>query len=211
MRLIRFPPSLRQLRSDQYRVKKLENLSVSPDNYEYIDPQDPRLAKLADKWKRPDLADEYDGDRSRAAMAFSVACIGAGVSEEIIGHCLMTWEIGEHIPATKAMSKRALTRTIERARNRVAEAPDELPACRDRRATESRTGAGRSDRISGRTDLSLPTSLRGVVAAGYGSVGSATKQPSWVSATAPLEIGRTGSLGGCCFRPMVLSRAGEAE
>jgi hypothetical protein len=95
-------------------------------HYPYVDPNDPELVGLDDKWKDPELADEYDGDRSRALMAFAIACKVAGISDETLENMLMTWEIGQHI-RDQADAPRALARTLQRAKERVAGSEDELP------------------------------------------------------------------------------------
>ena len=79
-------------------------------------------SNLEDQWKRPDLDEKYDGDRSRAVMAFAAACLRVGVPDDVLASCLMTWEIGQHIRDQKDVA-RALNRTIERARDFVTD-PD---------------------------------------------------------------------------------------
>src|SRR5262249_2015101 len=93
--------------------------------YRYVDSNDPELVELADKWKNPELADEYDGDRSRAVLAFAIACKAAGVSDPTLESILMTWEIGQHI-RDQANVPRALARTIERANERIVDSRNEL-------------------------------------------------------------------------------------
>jgi hypothetical protein len=88
----------------------------SKDSFEQIAPDDPRLSNLEDRWKNPDLDEEYDGDRSRAVVAFAVACLVAGIHDDVLASCLMTWEIGQHIRDQKDV-RRALKRTIERAKD----------------------------------------------------------------------------------------------
>jgi len=95
-------------------------------NYRYVDPNDPELAGLDDKWKNPELADEhYDGDRSRAALAFAIACKAANVSDETLKNILMTWDIGQHI-RDQANAPRALDRVLQKARERVTDPGHEL-------------------------------------------------------------------------------------
>jgi hypothetical protein len=92
-------------------------------NYELIEPDDPRLAPLGEKWKQmgPDgeRYRDYGDDRSRAVMAFAMACAGSGIDDLVIASCLMTWEIGQHI-RDQPNVPRALARTLMRAKQRIA-------------------------------------------------------------------------------------------
>ena len=94
---------------------------------EDIAPDDPRLAKLAQKW----IALGHDGEgmenytsydekgcsrthRSRAVMAFVCECFRAGIDASVVRMCLMHWKIGEHIREQKDVV-RAINRAIRRA------------------------------------------------------------------------------------------------
>ena len=63
------------------------------DKYEPIEPDDPLLAKLDDKWRAmltaSDYAAAHGGDRSRAEIAFAAAAIRAGIDDSTIARCLM--------------------------------------------------------------------------------------------------------------------------
>jgi Family of unknown function (DUF5906) len=94
-----------------------ESLTLS-GRYECIGTDDPRLAGLKDKWKLLGTQgnyDDYNGDRSRAVMAFATGCVIAGIADDVIASCLMTWKIGQHIRDQKDVG-RALKRTIARAK-----------------------------------------------------------------------------------------------
>lgn len=94
---------------------------VLSGQYERIDMDDPRLVALPLKWKRLGTQGdygEYGGDRSRAVMAFATGCAHAGIADDILASCLMTWEIGQHLRDQKNAA-RALKRTIERAKEFV--------------------------------------------------------------------------------------------
>ena len=91
---------------------------------EDIKPDDKRLGKLAAKWialgyDGVGIDTTYKGDRSDALMAFVCECHRAGIDEQVIAACLMSWKIGEHV-RNQANVRRALKRTIERAREFVA-------------------------------------------------------------------------------------------
>jgi len=99
--------------------------SESAEDIEDIGVDDPRLAKLAAKWKAlghqgVGLAEEYKGDRSRALFAFTCECFRADIAESVIASCLMRWKIGEHIRESANIT-RTLQRTLERARQFVAD------------------------------------------------------------------------------------------
>ncbi len=93
-------------------------------NYEPIDENDPRLAKLNNKWKRigiEGIYDDYNGDRSAAVMAFTTACVGAEVPDDAIASCLAHWEIGAHIREHKGRTLAGnIKRTIQRAKDFAA-------------------------------------------------------------------------------------------
>ena len=99
---------------------------VSPrdtDEFENIAPDDPRLAGLSAKWIElgrdgTGIAENYNGDRSRAVMAFATECFRVGIDETIIASLLMRWRIGEHIRDQSNVA-RALNRTIDKARQFV--------------------------------------------------------------------------------------------
>ena len=61
--------------------------------YEPIEPDDPLLAKLDDKWRAmltaADYAAEHGGDRSRAEIAFAAMAMRAGIDDGTIARCLM--------------------------------------------------------------------------------------------------------------------------
>jgi Family of unknown function (DUF5906) len=98
---------------------------VLSGRYESIDMDDPRLVALPNKWKRLGTQgdySEYGDDRSRAVMAFTAGCAAAGIDDDLIASCLITWEIGEHIRDQNNVA-RSLTRTIGRAKDYVAD-PD---------------------------------------------------------------------------------------
>ena len=98
---------------------------VLSGRYEHIEMDDPRLVALPNKWKRLGTQGdygEYNEDRSRAVMAFAAGCAVAGLDDDLIASCLMTWEIGQHIRDQKNVA-RALKRTIERAKEFVID-PD---------------------------------------------------------------------------------------
>jgi hypothetical protein len=102
------------------KPRDAQSLTLS-GRYERVDPDDPRLATLSDKWKQLGTLgdyDDYDGDRSRAVMAFAAGCVVAGIDANVIASCLMTWEIGQHIREQRNVA-RALKRTIERAKEFV--------------------------------------------------------------------------------------------
>ena len=95
------------------------------DGAEDIKPDDKRLGKLAAKWialgyEGVGIETTYKGDRSDAVMAFVCECHRAGIDEKVIAACLMSWKIGEHV-RDQANVRRALKRTIERAKDFVAE------------------------------------------------------------------------------------------
>jgi hypothetical protein len=104
------------------KTDKRTNQQVPPDgNYAPIDENDPRLAKLSNKWKRigvEGIYDDYNGDRSAAVMVFTIACVGAEVDDDAIGSCLAHWEIGAHVREQKG---RALAKTIARTIQRAKE------------------------------------------------------------------------------------------
>ena len=75
------------------KVPKGENFKSSGE-YEPINPNDPALAKISQKWSHADYAAEYAGDRSRAAFGFVCECKRAGITDEAIARCLMHWPIG---------------------------------------------------------------------------------------------------------------------
>jgi len=93
-------------------------------NYEPIDETDPRLARLSNKWKRigvEGIYDDYNGDRSAAVMAFTIACVIAEVPDDAIGSCLAYWEIGAHVRDQKGRTLAGtIARTIERAKEFAA-------------------------------------------------------------------------------------------
>jgi hypothetical protein len=87
---------------------------------EDIERDDPRLAKLSEKWvalgvEGAGIALDYGGDRSRAALSFACECQRAEIPEDIIASCLMKWEIGEHVRDQSDVD-RALKRMIDRSR-----------------------------------------------------------------------------------------------
>ena len=93
------------------------------DEFEAIEPDDPRLAGLSAKWIElghdgTGIAENYGGDRSRAVMAFTTECLRAGIAEEIVASLLMRWKIGEHIRDQSNVT-RALNRTIDKAKQFV--------------------------------------------------------------------------------------------
>ena len=72
--------------------------------------------------------DEYNGDRSKAVMAVTCALVRAGASDSQIAGILLNPKlpIHAHIREQKGHGPRAyVARQIERARERVAEAPEE--------------------------------------------------------------------------------------
>jgi hypothetical protein len=96
---------------------------AATDEFENIEPDDTRLAGLNAKWIElghdgTGIAEKYDGDRSRAVMAFTAECVRAGIADEIIASCLMRWRIGEHI-RDQSNVVRALNRTIDKAKQFV--------------------------------------------------------------------------------------------
>jgi len=96
-------------------------------HYPCVDPDNPELEGLDDKWKDPELADKYyESDRSSAALALAIACKAAGVSDETIENILMTWEVGGHIH-DQPDPQRALARVLHKANEQVPDAKDELP------------------------------------------------------------------------------------
>jgi len=86
--------------------------------YEPIEPDDPLLAKLGDKWLGMLSADNYaaahGGDRSRAEIAFATVAMRAGIEDSTIARCLMD----ERRPfgSNSRSSGRLLVRVIEKAR-----------------------------------------------------------------------------------------------
>ena len=106
---------------------------VDTDEFENIEPDDPRLTGLSAKWialghDATGIAENYGGDRSRAVMAFTAECFRAGIAEEIVASLLMRWKIGEHIRDQSDVT-RALNRTIDKAKQFCPE----LEAIRDER------------------------------------------------------------------------------
>ena len=93
------------------------------DTYEPIEPDDPLLAKLADKWRAMltavDYAAGYDGDHSRAEIAFATAAMRAGIDDGTIARCLMD----ERRPfgSDTRTSNRRLVRLIARAHDYAAD------------------------------------------------------------------------------------------
>jgi hypothetical protein len=85
--------------------------------YEPIEPDDPMLAKLGDKWRAMltdmDYAAAHGGDRSRAEIAFAAVAMRAGIDDDTIALCLMD----ERRPfgSNTRASERLLTRVIEKA------------------------------------------------------------------------------------------------
>jgi hypothetical protein len=87
---------------------------------EDIAPNDPRLGGLDPRWialghEATGIAENYSGDRSRAAMAFACACLRAGIAEGVVASCVMKWKIGEHV-REQANVERALNRLLKKAR-----------------------------------------------------------------------------------------------
>ena len=66
------------------RLSKGEKFKPS-DKYEPIEPDDPLLAKLGDKWRAmltaADYAAAHGGDRSRAEIAFAAVAMRAGIDD----------------------------------------------------------------------------------------------------------------------------------
>jgi hypothetical protein len=90
-----------------------------------IEPDDPRLRGLSEKWIKlgvdgTGIADKYNGDRSRAAMAFTCECVRQRIDDDVIASCLTNWKIGEHI-RDQSNAERALRRTIAKAHEFVAD------------------------------------------------------------------------------------------
>ena len=111
-------------KSAAVKARDAQSLVLS-GRYEDIEMDDPRLKALPVKWKQLGTQGdygEYDGDRSRAVMAFTNGCAVAGIDDNVIASCLMTWEIGQHIRDQKNVA-RALKRTIARAKEFVID-PD---------------------------------------------------------------------------------------
>jgi hypothetical protein len=93
--------------------------------FEDIAPTDQRLTELSKKWialgfEGKGILENYDGDRSRAVMAFTCECVRAKIADQVIASCLMQWEIGQHI-REQGNVERALHRTITRAHEFVAD------------------------------------------------------------------------------------------
>jgi hypothetical protein len=90
---------------------------VPPDKSELIEPDDPSLAKLGDKWRAMLIADnyaaEYGGDRSRAEIAFAAAAMRTGIDDNIIARCLM--DERRKFGGNTRGSERLLARVIEKA------------------------------------------------------------------------------------------------
>ena len=92
-----------------------------------IEPDDPRLKALGPGWIElgttgtgpQGIREKYRGDRSSAVMAFAYECVRCGIADEVIASCLIHWKIGEHV-RDQANVRRALKRTLERARDFVA-------------------------------------------------------------------------------------------
>jgi len=88
-----------------------------PEKYEPIEPDDPLLAKLGEKWlamlTAADYAAVHGGDRSRAEIALAAVAMRAGIDDGTIARCLMD-ERRQFGSNTRA-SERLLTRVIEKA------------------------------------------------------------------------------------------------
>ena len=85
--------------------------------YEPIEPDDPLLARLGDKWRAMLTADDYaaahGGDRSRAEIAFAAVAMRAGIDDSTIARCLMDERRG--FGSNTRASERLLARVIEKA------------------------------------------------------------------------------------------------
>jgi hypothetical protein len=85
--------------------------------YEPIEPDDPLLAKLGDKWlamlTAADYAAKHGGDRSRAEIAFAAMAVRAGVDDSTIARCLMDQR--RRFGSNTRAWERLLARVIEKA------------------------------------------------------------------------------------------------
>ena len=87
------------------------------DKYEPIEPDDPLLAKLGDKWRAmltvTDYAATHGGDRSRAEIAFAAVAMRAGIDDATIARCLM--DDRRPFGSNTRGAERLLARVIEKA------------------------------------------------------------------------------------------------
>jgi hypothetical protein len=103
--------------SERGSASEAKTFNISP-----IEPDDPRFAgfgadwmELATKGTGPrGFKEKYNGDRSRAAVAFAGQCLRHGLSDDVIASTLMQWKIGDHV-RDQFDVERALRRTIAKA------------------------------------------------------------------------------------------------
>jgi Family of unknown function (DUF5906) len=109
-----FPRSVEKPKEQE--APKGEKFEPSAE-YEPIEPDDPLLAKLSDKWRAmltvADYAATHGEDRSRAEIAFAAVAMRAGIDDRTIARCLM--DKRRPFGSNTRASDRLLVRVIDKA------------------------------------------------------------------------------------------------